>query len=147
MVFESDASSAAFLTELCSLVLNRLHDPHMSVELLSEGIHLHDAGSAGSSGGIGFQQCRIELLDKCGLDLDHDVIKSDVDGAVRGHIRHEFGGKVRERNLTRCLQHHFNIDENLVRAKKSYHPPTNIYYPRKGLLERAPGSYDFQPSC
>lgn len=110
MVFENDASSAAFLSELCSQVLKRR-------ELIPPDRM--------------FALCHRELLDKCAIDLE-DVVKSDVDGAVVDRrLSSKFHGRVRAQNLTRCLEVNFDIDENLVRAKKSYHRPSDIFYPRK----------------
>lgn len=110
MVFESDASSAAFLNELCSQVLKKREGipPDRSLSL-----------------------CHHELMNKCGIDLE-DVVKSDVDGAVVDRrLSSKFHGRVRAQNLTSCLEINFGIDENLVRAKKSYHRPSDVLYPRK----------------
>lgn len=110
MVFESDASSAAFLNELCSQVLKKREGipPERSLSL-----------------------CHHELMNKCGIDLE-DVVKSDVDGAVVDRrLSSKFHGRVRAQNLTSCLEINFGIDENLVRAKKSYHRPSDVLYPRK----------------
>ena len=113
VVFENDASSAAFLTELCNQVLgNKATTPTDGTLAL----------------------CHRELMDKCGIDLE-DVVKSDVDGAVVDRrLSSKFHGRVRSQNLTRCLEANFGIDENLVRAKKSYHRPSDVFYPRKPLL-------------
>lgn len=110
VVFESDASSAAFLNELCSQVLKKREGipPERSLSL-----------------------CHHELMNKCGIDLE-DVVKSDVDGAVVDRrLSSKFHGRVRAQNLTSCLEINFGIDENLVRAKKSYHRPSDVLYPRK----------------
>jgi hypothetical protein len=110
VVFESDASSAAFLNELCSQVLKKQDGipPDRSLSL-----------------------CHHELMNKCGIDLE-DVVKSDVDGAVVDRrLSSTFHGRVRAQNLTSCLEINFGIDENLVRAKKSYHRPSDVLYPRK----------------
>ncbi|XP_057374109.1 titin-like [Daphnia carinata] len=117
VVFESDANSAAFLTELCSQVLHRRDQipPDRTLAL-----------------------CHHELMDKCGIDLE-DVVKSDVDGAVVDRrLSSKFHGRVRAQNLTRCLEINFGIDENLVRAKKSYHRPSDVFYPRHMRPERPP---------
>lgn len=109
-VFESDASSTAFLAELCNQVLKQRDQipPDRILPL-----------------------CHAELLNKCGIDLE-DVVKSDVDGAVVDRrLRSKFHGRVRAHNLTSCLEVNFGIDENLVRAKKSYHRPIDVFYPRK----------------
>ena len=110
VVFENDASSAAFLNELCSQVLKKQDGipPDRSLSL-----------------------CHHELMNKCGIDLE-DVVKSDVDGAVVDRrLSSKFHGRVRAQNLTSCLEINFGIDENLVRAKKSYHRPSDVLYPRK----------------
>lgn len=123
VVFESDASSMAFLNELCSQVLRR-PEHQLSNELLTV---------TGRPPERALQLCRNELLDKCSIDLD-DVVKSDVDGAVFDRrLSSKFHGQVRAQNLTGCLQHYFDIDENLVRAKKTYHRPSDVLYPRKSV--------------
>ncbi|XP_046439196.1 titin-like isoform X3 [Daphnia pulex] len=117
VVFESDASSAAFLNELCSQVLKKREGipPERSLSL-----------------------CHHELMNKCGIDLE-DVVKSDVDGAVVDRrLSSKFHGRVRAQNLTSCLEINFGIDENLVRAKKSYHRPSDVLYPRHMRPERPP---------
>lgn len=110
VVFENDAASAAFLAELCSQVLKQRD------QIPADRI---------------YPLCHRELLDKCNIDLE-DVVKSDVDGAVVDRrLSSKFHGRVRAHNLTRCLEVNFGIDENLVRAKKSYHRPIDVFYPRK----------------
>ncbi|XP_045030574.1 trichohyalin isoform X3 [Daphnia magna] len=117
VVFESDASSMAFLNELCSQVLKN-----------REGISPDRTLSL----------CHHELMNKCGIDLE-DVVKSDVDGAVVDRrLSSKFHGRVRAQNLTSCLEINFGIDENLVRAKKSYHRPSDVLYPRHMRPERPP---------
>lgn len=124
LVFESDASSAAFLTGLCSHVLNH-RDPVP-----------HDRFLA---------LCHRELMDKCNIDLE-DVVKSDVDGAVVDRrLSSKFHGRVRAQNLTRCLEVNFGIDENLVRAEKSYHKPSDVFYPRKPWILPALFAENFAP--
>ncbi|KAI9556724.1 hypothetical protein GHT06_016515 [Daphnia sinensis] len=117
VVFESDASSMAFLNELCSQVLKNRDgiSPDRTLSL-----------------------CHHELMNKCGIDLE-DVVKSDVDGAVVDRrLSSKFHGRVRAQNLTSCLETNFGIDENLVRAKKSYHRPSDVLYPRHMRPERPP---------
>ena len=128
VVFESDASSAAFLTELCGLVLKR-RDQILSNELLTAAGH---GGSGYRPPPRVFQLCRLELLEKCAIDLD-DVVKSDVDSAVVDRrLSSKFHGRVRAQNLTRCLQINFDIDEMTIRNKQtSYHRPMDVFQPRK----------------
>lgn len=122
LVFENDVSSAAFLAELCGAVLKRGEQAAITSSPERLAIHLTDPM---------FNECRRDLLAKCGIDLD-DIVKSDVDGAVADRrVASKFHGKVRARNLTTCLLANYDIDENLVRAKKSYHRPQDIFYPRK----------------
>lgn len=127
-MFESDASSAAFLTELCGKVLQR-RDQILSAELLTAAGH---GGSGYRPAPHVLQLCRLELLEKCSIDLD-DVVKSDVDSAVVDRrLSSKFHGRVRAQNLTRCLHVNFDIDEMTIRNKQtSYHRPLDIFLPRK----------------
>ena len=118
-MFSNDAS-AAFVAEVCSLVLK--HD--LAMELTA--LRLEHGGRAPERV---VRLCRDEMLKKCSIDILQVARSDDVDGQIdRQHKLQQ----LRAQNLTQCLKIHFDIDDETLLAKKTYavHPP---FIPRKQL--------------